>query len=205
MPPQTKQQFLAVIDQESNRLANLVEDLLEISRIESGTVKAARRPVDIAAVLKRALSDLQPSADKKNIQLNTDIADQLAQLQGDETKIQSMFTNLVDNAIKFTPEQGRVSISVKPHDQELLIRVSDTGMGIPKQDLPKIFDRFYRVYRPGKQIQGTGLGLAIVNKIIAMHGGRIEVESKVDQGTTFAVTLPLTPRPILQATAAQHA
>ena len=102
-----------------------------------------------------------------------------------------MIINLFSNAIKFTPEQGRVSLSVQKQNEELLIRVSDTGMGIPKKDLLKIFDRFYCVHRQGKQIQGTGLGLAIINKIMMRHGGRIEVESKLNQGSTFTVFLPL--------------
>jgi two-component system phosphate regulon sensor histidine kinase PhoR len=144
----------------------------------------------------RALYTLEPLADKKNIQLTTDISDEVPVLQADESKIQSMVANLVNNAIKFTHEQGRVSVLVSHQGGDLIICVSDTGMGIPKEDLPKIFDRFYRVHRPGKQIQGTGLGLAIVNEIVMMHAGRIEVESERDQGTTFTVVLPLTTRPI---------
>jgi two-component system phosphate regulon sensor histidine kinase PhoR len=123
------------------------------------------------------------------------VGDELPQLLGDEGKIQSAVTNLVNNAIKFTPEAGQVSVSAQKLAGELAIRVSDTGMGIPKESLPKIFDRFYRVPHPGRQIQGTGLGLAIVKKIITMHGGRIEVESEVNQGTTFTVFLPLAANP----------
>jgi len=191
MPEQTKREFLAVINEESDLLKNLIEGLLEISRIESGTVKFSREPVDIAAVIDQVLSGLQHLADKKNIQLTTDIGDELGQLQGDEGKIQSMVMNLVNNAIKFTLEHGQVSISARREDQELVISVSDTGIGIPKNALSRIFDRFYRVHRPGKQIPGTGLGLAIVKEIVNMHAGRIEVESQLGQGTTFTVFLPL--------------
>lgn len=183
--------FLTIIDEESNRLAKLVEDILEISQLESGAVRITREPVNIAVVIKQALLPLGPLANKKNIQLKTDIGDGLGQLHGDGSKIQSMLTNLVDNGIKFTPQRGQVSVLVRRHGEELIIRVSDTGVGIPKEALPEIFNRFYRVYRPGKQIHGTGLGLAIVKKIVMMHGGRIEVESRVDQGTTFTVLLPL--------------
>ena len=105
-----------------------------------------------------------------------------------------MISNLVNNAIKFTPENGRVVLSATPTDPQLVIKVSDTGMGIPTEDLPKIFGRFCRVYRPGKQIQGTGLGLAIVKEIVVRHDGRIEVESELDKGTTFTIWLPLTPQ-----------
>jgi PAS domain S-box-containing protein len=191
MSEETRREFLAIINDESNRLANLIEDLLEVSRIESGTVEIVSVPVDIAAVTEQVIPVLQPLADKKNIRLEMDIGDELPEFHGDESKIQSVITNLVNNAIKFTLDQGRVSVSVQHQGEELAIRVSDTGMGIPKECLSKIFDRFYRVHRPGKQIQGTGLGLAIVKKIVMMHHGRIEVESEVDQGTSFTVFLPL--------------
>jgi len=203
MPEQTKHQFLGIIDEESNRLANLIEELLEISRLESGAVKISREPVDIAAVVGQVSSALQPLADKKNIQLNASVSDNLPQLPGDESKILSAITNLVNNAIKFTPQGGRVSVSVLQQTDELLICVSDTGMGIPKEAIPKIFDRFYRVHHPGKQIPGTGLGLAIVKKIVAMHGGRIEVESELNRGTTFTVFLPLAAAPIQEMPAAK--
>jgi len=191
MPEQTQREFLTVINEESDLLKNLIEGLLEISRIESGTVRFSREPVNIASVIDQVLSALQYLADKKNIQLTTDIGDELGQLQGDEGKIQSMVMNLVNNAIKFTPEHGQVSISARREDQELVIRVRDTGMGIPKEALPKIFDRFYRVHQSGNRIPGTGLGLAIVKEIVNMHAGRIEVESQIGQGSTFTVFLPL--------------
>jgi PAS domain S-box-containing protein len=191
MTEQTKQEFLTIIDEESDLLKNLIEALLEVSRIESGTVKFSREPMDITAVIEQVLSAVRQLADTKGIQLKVDIADNLGVLQGDEGKIQSMVMNLVGNAIKFTPENGRVTISARRAGCELVINVSDTGLGIPKEALPKIFDRFYRVHRPGKQIKGTGLGLAIVKEIVNMHGGRIEVESELDKGSTFTVFLPL--------------
>ena len=96
----------------------------------------------------------------------------------------------MNNAIKYTPEGGRVRVSIRVRDEQLVMCVSDTGIGIPQEALPRIFDRFYRVGRPGRLIKGTGLGLAIVKKIVEMHDGRIEVESEVAQGTTFTVYLP---------------
>jgi PAS domain S-box-containing protein len=191
MPEQTRRRFLAVIDEESNRLANLIEGILELSRIESDAVEIVRKPVSIAVVARQVLSALQPLADKKHIRLKTDICEELPKLNSDKDKIRSVVTNLVSNAIKFTPEGGRVSICIQCRAEELIMSVSDTGIGIPKKELPKIFARFYRVYRPGTQIQGTGLGLAIVKKIVMMHDGRIEVESEVNKGTTFTVFLPL--------------
>ncbi len=191
MPDKTRHEFLSVIDEESNRLKSLIDGLLEVSRIEAGTVKVVREPVDIAAIIDQVLPALRPIADKKNIHLETDLGDELGRLQADESKIRSMITNLLNNAIKFTPEQGEVCVSVRLQAQELVIRVSDTGIGIPKEDLPRIFDRFYRVYQPDRQMPGTGLGLAIVKEIVNMHAGRIEVESEPGQGTTFTIFLPL--------------
>jgi signal transduction histidine kinase len=191
MPEERRREFLTIIDEESNRLKDLIDGLLEVSRIEAGTIEIKREPVDIAAIVGQVLQTLQPLAEKNNVCLNADLGDELGTLQGDESKIESMVTNLLNNAIKFTPERGRVSLSVQRQAQELVIRVSDTGIGIPKEDLPRIFDRFYRVYRPGKQISGTGLGLAIVKEIVNLHAGRIEVESEPDQGTTFTIYLPL--------------
>jgi len=205
MPEETKRQFLAIIDEESNRLAALIEDLLEVSRIESGTVKMLRESVDIAVIIEKVLLALQPLAGKKNIQLERDIGDELPKLQADESKIKSVITNLVNNAIKFTPEHGQVDICAKVANGEMVIRVSDTGMGIPKEALLKIFDRFYRVHRPGKEIQGTGLGLSIVNKIVTTHDGRIDVESEVDQGTTFTVFLPLSVKSISEDSTTKEA
>lgn len=195
MPEQTKREFLTIIDEESKRLKNLIESLLEISRIDSGNVEIVREAVDISVLIDQLIPTLRPLAKKKNIQLKTNVSNELGQLQADASKIQSMIMNLVNNAIKFTPEHGQVSISARRQGQEVVIEVTDTGMGIPKEDIPKIFDRFYRVHRPGRQIQGTGLGLAIVKEIVNMHAGRIEVESEPGNGTTFTVFLPLDMQP----------
>jgi len=205
MSEQTRHHFLTIIDEESNRLASLIADLLEVSRIEeSGDLKIVREPVDITAVIQNVLSALEPLANKKHIQVKTDIDAGFGELLSDESKIQSVVANLLNNAIKFTHEQGQVCISVRHQGQELAIQVRDTGIGIPNEELSKIFSRFYRVYRPGKQVQGTGLGLAIVRKIVTMYGGRIEVESKVNEGSTFTVVLPLTTQPIFEATGAKQ-
>jgi len=202
MPEQTRDKFLTIINDESNQLARLIEDILEISQIDAETVKVIHQNVDIAAAIKQVLLTLEPLADKKNIRIDSNITDKLSDFHGDESKIQSILTNLISNAIKFTPEHGRISVTAQLQDEELVVQIADTGMGIPQEELSKIFDRFYRIQRPGRQIQGTGLGLAIVKKIVAMHGGRINVESEPGQGTTFTVFLPLTSQKIPQTLAA---
>lgn len=206
MTEQTRGEFLSIIDEESNRLSKLIEGLLEISRIEAGNVeKADCEFVDITEVIRKTLPYLQPLADKKDILLKAELPADAAKLRCDKTRIQSVITNLLDNAIKFTPERGRVCISVRQRNEELVISVSDSGMGIPKESLTKIFNRFYRVHRPGRQIPGTGLGLAIIKKIVTMHGGRIGVESEIDKGTTFTVYLPLNAKSVSEVSKADEA
>ncbi|MGA2070390.1 MAG: ATP-binding protein [Sedimentisphaerales bacterium] len=200
MPQSTRQEFLQIIDEESDRLTNLINGILDISKIESGTIEIIRKPINIASVAKRAAESLEYVAGKKKVRLQTDIAGHLPELLGDENKIYSMLTNLINNAIKFTPENGTASVSAHFVNNELVVKVSDTGMGIPKDDLNKIFGRFYRVHRPGKQIQGTGLGLAIVKEIVMRHDGRINVESEIDKGSTFTVYLPVAQQPAHAAT-----
>lgn len=201
MTDKTKYNFLAVILEETERLTNLVNQLLEVSHLESGTVRIVRESVDIPAIIEQVVTALEPLAQDKNIQLETDVCDQLPILLGDKGKIQSIILNLVSNAIKFTPDDGRVRISIQHRDQELVIRVSDTGVGIPREELPRIFERFYRGKRTSEQVKGTGLGLAIVKELVTMHGGRVGVESEPDRGTTFTVALPVVGEPQLEPVA----
>jgi two-component system phosphate regulon sensor histidine kinase PhoR len=188
---QSKREYLLIIEEESKRLASLIESILEISRIESGKSGMNWQEVDISAVVMRVFSALIPVANKGFIHLGLDVPDKPIIVKGDENKIESIISNLVNNAIKFTPDGGMVNISARLQQEQLCICVTDSGLGIPKESLPKIFDRFYRVYRPSKKIQGTGLGLAIVKEYVSMHGGRIEVESKEGKGSKFTVILPL--------------
>jgi len=147
---------------------------------------------DITAVVNDACHTMTPHAKKKKVELSVKLDDNLPKARFDSDKIIHVLTNLISNAIKFTPEKGRISVSIQHQGEDLVIRVSDTGLGIPKEALPKIFDQFYQVHRPAQQIKGTGLGLSIVKKIVDIHNGRIEVESEVSKGTTFTVFLPLT-------------
>jgi signal transduction histidine kinase len=186
--------FLNIAERNINRLVRLINDVLDFQKLEAGKMKAHIQENNINEVVEEVQKTMLPSAKKKGIDILLELDDSLPKARFDRDKIIQVLTNLVSNAIKFT-EQGRVSVGVQPRDEELVIRVSDTGMGIPKDELPKIFERFYRVHRPGTQIQGTGLGLTIVSKIVMMHGGRIEVESEVGKGSTFTVFLPLSGEP----------
>ena len=191
--------FLDIAKRNADRLALLINDVLDFQKLEAGRMRLNTRPNDIKEVVEDVYRTMVISAKKKDVHLSLEVDGNLPKVSFDSDKMIQVLTNLVGNAIKFTPEQGRISVCAQQQNKELVIRVSDTGMGIPKNELPKIFKRFYRVHRPGKQIQGTGLGLAIVNKIVILHHGRIEVESQLNQGTTFTVFLPLDAKNIPQA------
>ena len=186
-----QRKFLDIAKRNLDRLALFINDVLDFQKLEAGRMRFNMQANDIREVVEEVYQTMLCSAKEKKIDFSKEFEDNLPKAVFDSNQIIQVLTNLVSNAIKFTPEEGKITVCVLRQEEELVIRVSDTGMGIPKKDLPKMFDRFYRVHRPGKEIQGTGLGLAIVNKIVTMHGGRIEVESEVDKGTTFIVFLPL--------------
>jgi|GEM_PF-542123 len=192
MDSQTRGEFLRIINQESDRLAQLIEGLLEISRLESGRAALAPGRVDLCRLVEKAAVALRPVADRKDVRIETLVDPRLPAIEADASKTESVITNLANNAVKFTEPGGVVRISAEQHGPLAAIRVSDTGMGIPPEDLPHIFERFYRVGATALKVPGTGLGLAIVKKIVDMHGGSIEVHSKLGKGTTFTVLLPIT-------------
>ncbi|MCP4601989.1 MAG: PAS domain-containing protein [Proteobacteria bacterium] len=193
MPNETRNRFLKIIEEESDRLALLINDLLEISRIESGTVKLSFSSISIKEIVLKTVNTLEPTAIKKNIELKCNIPDELPNFHGDAEKIQSVIVNLVANAIKFSPSDDSVSIEVSETEECLRVSIIDNGPGIPKKDCEHIFERFYRVVLPGNEAAGTGLGLAIAKDFIERHGGRIEVSSQQGEGSTFTVFLPLGP------------
>jgi PAS domain S-box-containing protein len=189
-----QKKFLDIAKRNTDRLSVLIDGVLDFQKLEAGRMKLDIQSNNIEEVVSEAHETMALYAKKNEVELSFELAEDLPKAKFDRAKIIQVLTNLVSNAIKFTPEKGRVSVSIQHQNEKLIITVSDTGMGIPKEALPKIFERFYRVKRHGKQIQGTGLGLAIVHKIVMMHSGRIEVESEVDRGTTFTVFLPLDPK-----------
>jgi signal transduction histidine kinase/DNA-binding response OmpR family regulator len=186
-----QKKFLSIAKRNAKRLSGLINDVLDFQRLGAGKKKLDIQSNDIKEVILEVQETMNLYAKKHAVELSFTCTADLSKAEFDRAKVIQVLTNLVSNAIKFTPEKGRVSVNVRRQDNNWAISVSDTGMGIPKEALPKIFDHFYRVNRPGKQIQGTGLGLAIVHKIVLLHGGTITVESQVEQGTTFTVFLPL--------------
>jgi len=186
--------FLDIVKRNIERLSMLINDVLDFQRLESGRSKIDIKENDIRNVIKSIDETMSFAARQKGLNFVIELDENLPRVWFDSNKIIQVLTNLVSNAVKFTPQGGSVTVSILRQNEELAMRVKDTGMGIPKEDLPRIFERFYRVPRPGKEIQGTGLGLSIVRKIVDLHNGRIEVESEPDKGTTFAVFLPLDAR-----------
>jgi len=186
--------FLNIAKRNIDRLARLIDDVLDFQKLDYGKMKFDMQENNIGEVIKDTYNTMVSLAKKTKLDFTLELEDNLPKAVFDSDRITQVITNLVGNSIKFTPEKGSVSINVRRQTDELVIQVKDTGIGIPKDALPRIFGVFYCVQRPGEKIPGTGLGLAIAKKIVMMHGGRIETESKVNKGSTFTVFLPLTPK-----------
>ncbi len=184
--------FIEIIYSESERLARLIDDILSLSRLESEQVSLSKKPCNIRPLIKKVFSGLRKQAEDKNINLAIEIKEKMPQIYVDEGKILQALLNLVDNAIKYNRSGGKVIVSVRKENDSVRITVADTGIGIPAKDMPRIFERFYRVEKArSRELGGTGLGLSIVKHIITLHRGRLYVESTEAQGTKISFTLPV--------------
>jgi two-component system, OmpR family, phosphate regulon sensor histidine kinase PhoR len=197
----TSTKFLDIILKQSDRLNLILEDLLQLSKIESGQVLFKREPLHIRRVIERTLAMIKPLADKKGHRLASFVEDDLPAVLGDEDRLTQVMSNLLDNAVKYTPERGTITVAAHPvsddAEQPALVTavelsVTDTGIGIPEQDRPRVFERFYRVDKArSRELGGTGLGLAIVRHIVEGQGGRVWVETNTPTGSRFVVRLPV--------------
>lgn len=180
-----------IIYNEAGRLHRMVEELLDLAKIQAGRMDMLRQAVELDQILKSISQSLQIKASEKNIDFQVAIQ-RLPRIAGDGDRLAQVFTNLVDNAIKHTPPDGQVWLRALLHDESggIIVVVQDTGEGIPQEDLPRIFERFYQVDKSRARVIGTGLGLAIAQEIVEAHHGRIWAESEVGQGTRFYVWLP---------------
>jgi two-component system phosphate regulon sensor histidine kinase PhoR len=184
-------QFLRVIDRNASRMDKIVSDLLLLSELESPNWVLRKEAISIAESIHSSVEALRSLAESKRQAIQLRIPPQLPSMVGDGQKIQQVFLNLLHNAINYTPEGGQISIEARVHPQGVEVAVSDTGIGIPAEDLPRIFERFYRVDKGrSRELGGTGLGLSIVKHIVEAHGGRVSVESKPGQGSRFSLFLP---------------
>ncbi|MFP4054356.1 MAG: sensor histidine kinase [Phycisphaerae bacterium] len=190
----TRQEFYQIISSESDRLSRLIENILGISRIEAGVVKVVRAPVSLTGVVKQALDVARPQAAVKGITLTDQLAPVFYQVEADQDMIYQAVLNLLSNAIKYTPESGTVTVRVRVDEARgvAMCDVEDTGLGIPSDDLPHIFDKFYRVKANKKLAKGTGLGLTLVKHIVeTVHDGKLTVTSDEGAGSTFSLELPV--------------
>jgi two-component system, OmpR family, phosphate regulon sensor histidine kinase PhoR len=208
-PPTVAARMLGQMAHEVDAVAQLVDELHELSQIESGRVALQLAPTSLAAVITRAVERIRPQAERKSLQVSWHMAEGLPLALLDDDRIGQVLLNLLHNAVKFTSDGGEIRLAAAavrvaplpglphvprdhPHGEWLLVSVADTGIGVPPQDLPRIFERFYKVDRARtRNSGGTGLGLAIAKHLVEGHGGRIWVESEEGRGSTFSFTLPV--------------
>jgi signal transduction histidine kinase len=191
--PEVQKQAAQVIYNESGRMHRMVLDLLDLARLDAGTFDLQRAPVDLTALLNSIAEKFAPQARTGKLDIRVETAS-LPVFIGDGDRLAQVFTNLVDNALKFTPAGGSITLRAAQTSSGIQVEVTDTGAGISSEALPHIFDRFYQAdpSRPGGRKHGSGLGLAIVKEIVGAHGGKISVRSEPGKGSTFTVSLPLT-------------
>ncbi len=195
--PAVARHFLDRAERELDTLTQMVEELLELSRIESGDVPLRLEPTDVSELIFDALERLHSQAEREHIEIRVKIADRMPLVSADSERMKRVVANLLHNAIKFTPEQGNIQVAARLNDSdkshaEVILSVRDNGIGIAADDLPRVFERFYKSDRARTRSQGgTGLGLAIARHLVEAHGGRIWVKSKEGKGSTFFFTLPV--------------
>jgi two-component system phosphate regulon sensor histidine kinase PhoR len=192
-PREELTRILQVMERHSNRLALLVEELLTLAQLESGNPDLQLGPVELTSFLREMIRDWEKKFATKQLNIIVDIPTELFPICADRTRLQEALYNLLDNAVKYSRERGEVRLSARQRDGEIELAVSDEGIGIAKEDLPRIFERFYRAdkARSPDRVGGTGLGLAIVKHIAQLHGGRVEAESELEKGTTIRMVLPI--------------
>jgi len=191
MDPKFSHHFVEVIGRHTERLQRLLDDLLDLARIESGHTPPSMEPIRADALMDAAAGTVASLAQSRGVELIREPTEEPLVIRGDRRQLEQALVNLLDNAVKYTDPPGRVVLSIRRRDREVHLEVSDTGVGIPEEHIPRIFERFYRVDKArSRQLGGTGLGLAIVKHIVQAHGGRVEVESTPGKGSTFRVVLP---------------
>ena len=191
--PEAGRRFAERIGREAERLDVLVRDLLDLSRVERGTLDV--EPVDLVGLAKEVVGGYADRAEERRIKLRTELEPRVS-MRGDRAQLGLLLSNLVDNALRYTSAKGTVRVRLDATESRAVLQVADTGEGIPATELPRIFERFYRVDKArARETGGTGLGLAIVRHVAESHGGTVRVDSELGRGSTFTVTLPVTGPP----------
>jgi len=184
--------FLTRIDSEVDRLTQLVVELTELSRIETGKAELEKEPVDLNQLVEEVVIQLSPIAERQKVSISKELFAELPTVSADKGRVRQVIANLVHNAIKFTAAGGRITVTSRVLEESVVVDISDTGTGIPKEELSRVFERFYKGDK-ARTGEGTGMGLAIAKHVIEAHRGNIWVESEEDKGSTFSFSLPLQP------------
>jgi len=186
------EEYAGIILKESNRLSELINKFLDISKIEAGKIQIKRVPMQLRDVLDKVLDVNMTQAERKGIVVSVKVANDIPLVLGDKDMLEQVVLNLFSNAVKYSPENTAIELRLKEHENDVLCEIEDNGYGISEKALPRIFEKFYRVTDNEKvrEITGTGLGLSLVKEIIEIHGGNIEVKSKLGEGSTFSFTIP---------------
>ena len=195
-PKTSREEFLrilGVMERHSKRLDLLAQDLLTLAHLESANPNLQLGNVDLPSFFEEMVRDWKKKLANKQLNVIVDVPPEVPPIRADRQRLQEALYNLLDNAVKYSPEHGEIRLIARQRDEEIVLNVSDNGIGISEEDLPRIFERFYRVdkARSIESIYGTGLGLAIVKHVAQLHGGRVEAESEINKGTTIRVVLPI--------------
>lgn len=191
MDPGNRLEFLQIIEEDSERLNKLINRLLNLSRMEIGKIKANKKEFDLAAAARQVMEGYKTQLAMKELILKSDLPQSMI-VSADQQGFKEALSHLLENSIQYTRTRGKIEVSVLDKGDEALVSVSDTGCGIPKDEIPHIFERFYKVEHPAEQVGGVGMGLAIVKSIVNSHGGEVSVESEPEKGSRFSFTLPKT-------------
>ena len=186
-----QEEYLNDIYASGQHLLSLINDILDLSKIEAGRMELELTDFDLPTAIDNALTLVRERAGRRGIALHQAVDQRLDQIRGDERKIKQVLLNLLSNALKFTPEGGRIDVRARLVDRKAEVSVADTGVGIAPEDQEAIFEEFRQVGTAEKKVEGTGLGLALSRKFVELHGGRIRVESQVGLGSTFTFTIPI--------------
>jgi len=188
----TQKEFLEISYQSSERLLHIVEELLDVSRVETGRIKLKLETLRMEELVADIVEAMRPAAESKGLSLSLEVRGPIPPLEGDRARLEQVMNNLLSNAIKFTPEGGEVWVRLTREDNQIEVAVADTGIGIAPEEMPHLFGKFFRATSAvERRIGGTGLGLFITKSIVELHGGKIWAESELGKGSTFYFTLPL--------------
>jgi signal transduction histidine kinase len=184
-------EFLNTIEHRVAAMSELIDDLLDVARIEAG-IDMEMEPCVISPLIAQVMNQFQEQVDDKKLRVQLQVAGNIPPVMGNEARLRQALLNLIGNAIKYTPEGGKIIVEASHNYDNIVVSVEDTGLGISLNDQQYIFDKFYRVNRPGAaHVKGTGLGLAITRSIIEKHNGLLWVDSELNQGSTFSFVLPI--------------